>query len=69
MVIVTMPIAITGRAIELHPAIEAAFRQALIENNFGSVLVQKKLTRPHIAAANVASKHASALPKSVADAQ
>ena len=49
------PIALTGRAIQLHPAIEQTFRAALAEQNIQASMIDVKISQPHIAAARVAA--------------
>ena len=49
------PIALTGRAIQLHPAIEQTFRAALAEQNIAAAMIDVKISQPHIAAARVAA--------------
>ena len=51
------PIALTGRALQLHPAIEASFRIALANlsvTNGNPPSIALKITQPHIAAARIA---------------
>jgi glucosamine kinase len=55
------PIALTGRAIQLHPAIEQTFRAALAEQNIPALMIDVKVSQPHIAAARVAATQSRAL--------
>jgi glucosamine kinase len=48
------PIALTGRAVQLHPAIEKSFRAALVDSNIKPQMIVVKVSQPHIAAARVA---------------
>jgi glucosamine kinase len=48
------PIALTGRAVQLHPAIEKSFRAALVDSNIESQMIVVRVSQPHIAAARVA---------------
>jgi glucosamine kinase len=54
------PIALTGRAIQLHPAIEQTFRAVLAEQNIPASMINVKVSQPHIAAARVAASQSSA---------
>ena len=54
------PIALTGRAIELHPVIEETFRAVLAEENIPASMIEVKVSQPHIAAARVAASQSSA---------
>jgi glucosamine kinase len=54
------PIALTGRAIQLHPIIEQTFRAALAGQNIPASIIEVKISQPHIAAARVAASHCSA---------
>jgi glucosamine kinase len=49
------PIALTGRAIQLHPVIEQTFRAALAKQNVTAPMIEVKISQPHIAAARVAA--------------
>jgi glucosamine kinase len=48
------PIALTGRAVQLHPAIAKSFRAALVDSNIESQMIVVRVSQPHIAAARVA---------------
>jgi glucosamine kinase len=54
------PIALTGRAVQLHPAIEKSFRDALADRNMPSHMITLRVSQPHIAAARVAASHSPA---------
>ncbi len=49
------PIALTGRAVQLHPAIEKSFRAALADSNIAPQMIVVRASQPHIAAARVAA--------------
>jgi glucosamine kinase len=49
------PIALTGRAVQLHPEIEKSFRTALVDSNIESQMIVVRVSQPHIAAARVAA--------------
>jgi glucosamine kinase len=55
------PIALTGRAIQLHPAIEQTFRAVLAAQGIPATMIEVKISQPHIAAARVAASQSSAL--------
>jgi len=54
------PIALTGRAIQLNPAIEQTFRAALAAQNIAASMISVKVSQPHIAAARVAASQSPA---------
>jgi glucosamine kinase len=54
------PIALTGRAIQLHPAIEQTFRAVLAAQGIPATMIEVKISQPHIAAARVAASQSSA---------
>ena len=54
------PIALTGRAIQLHPAIEQTFRAALAAQGIPASMIEVKVSQPHIAAARLAASQSAA---------
>lgn len=55
------PIALTGRAITLHPVVEQTFRAVLAEQKISASMIKVQVSQPHIAAARVAASQCSAL--------
>lgn len=53
------PIALTGRAVQLHWAIEKSFRDALADRNMPSHMITVRVSQPHVAAARVAASHST----------
>ena len=61
LLVLVATVALTGRAIQLHPVIEQTFRAVLAEQKIPASMVAVKISQPHVAAARVAASPYSAL--------